>query len=50
MQQLEAEALGMAAERFEEFARTGGFARMGGDALMMVVDDDRLAVRNEEAV
>ena len=50
MQRLEAEALKMAAERFEEFARTAGFMRMGGDALMMVVDDDRLAVRNEEAV
>ncbi len=50
MQQLEAEALEMAAGRFQEFARTAGFARMEEEALMMVVDDDRLGARNEEAV
>jgi hypothetical protein len=50
MQRLEAEALKMAAERFEEFARTAGFMRMGGNALGSVLDDDRLVVSNEEAV
>ena len=50
MQQLEAEALEMAATRFEEFAMTAGFARMGEEALTIVVDDDRLVARNEEAV
>ena len=33
MQQLEAEALEMAATRFEEFAKTEGFARMEEEAL-----------------
>jgi hypothetical protein len=50
MQQLEAEAVEMAATRFEEFAKTEGFARMGEEALAIVVDDDQLAARNEEAV
>jgi len=50
MRRLEAAALKMAAERFEEFARTAGFMRMGGEALGSVLDDDRLAARNEEAV
>lgn len=50
MHQLEAEALGMAAGRFEEFAKTARFAQIGEEALMMVVDDDRLAARSEEAV
>ena len=50
MRQLEAEALQMAATRFEEFARTAGFMRMGEEELGRVVDDDRLAARNEEAV
>jgi hypothetical protein len=50
MQQLEAEALEMAATRFEEFTMTEGFARMGEEALTIVVDDDRLVARNEEAV
>ncbi len=41
----------MTAERFEEFARTLGFLRMGEDAIGSVVDDDRLVVvRTEEAV
>ncbi len=44
----------MAAKRFEEFANTAGFARMGpimGEvALAMGVDDDRLVARNEEAM
>jgi hypothetical protein len=50
MRRLEAAALKMAAERFEEFARTAGFMRMEGEALGSVLDDDRLAARNEEAV
>jgi hypothetical protein len=50
MRQLEAGALEMAATRFEEFAMTEGFARMGEEALTIVVDDDRLVARNEEAV
>ena len=50
MWRLKAAALKMAAERFEEFARTAGFMRMGGEALGSVLDDDRLAARNEEAV
>jgi hypothetical protein len=50
MQRLEAEALKMAAWRFEEFARTEGFMRMRGDALGSVLDDDRLVASNEEAV
>ena len=50
MQKLEAEALEIATRRFEEFAKTAGFEQMGEEALMMVVDDDRLVARNEEAV
>jgi hypothetical protein len=50
MRRLEASALKMAACRFEEFARTVGFMRLGEEALKSVLDDDRLAVRNEEAV
>ncbi len=50
MRRLEAAALKMAAERFEEIARTAGFMWMGGEALGSVLDDDRLAERNEEAV
>jgi hypothetical protein len=44
-----AEALKIAAERFDEFARTAGFT-MGVEELGSVVDDDRLAARNEEVV
>ncbi len=44
------QALKMAAELFEEFARTAGFMRIGGEALGSMLDDDRLAARNEEAV
>jgi hypothetical protein len=50
MQQLEAGALELAAKQFEEFAKTVGFARMGEEALMAVMDDDRLVGRSEEAV
>ena len=50
MQRLEADALKMAAERFEEFARTAGFMRMGDEAPSSVLDDDRLVARSEEAV
>jgi hypothetical protein len=50
MGQLEAEALRMASWRFEEFATTAGFMRMGEEALMSVVDDDQLVASNEEAV
>ena len=50
MRQLEAEARQMAVERFEEFARTAGFIRMGEEELGRVVDDDRLAARTEETV
>jgi hypothetical protein len=40
----------MAARRFDEFARTAGFVRMGMEELGRVVDDDGLVSRNEEAV
>jgi F-box/WD-40 domain protein 7 len=50
MLRLEEEALKMAAERFEAFAQTAGFMRMGDEALGNVLDDDRLVARNEEAV
>ena len=50
MPQLEAKALTMAAERFDEFSKTPGFMLMEEQALERVVDDDRLAARNEEAV
>ncbi len=46
MQQLEAEALEMAAKRFEEFAKTEGFARMGEEALTIVLDDGHLVISN----
>ena len=50
MQQLESKALEMAAKRFEEFAVTDEFAQMGEEGLTMVVGDDRLTARSEEAV
>jgi hypothetical protein len=50
MHQLESEALEMAAERFEEFARTAGFELIEEQALAIVLDNDRLVARNEEAV
>jgi hypothetical protein len=40
----------MAARRFEEVAKTAGFARMGEEALERVLDDDRLVASNEETV
>ena len=43
-------ALKMAAERFEEFARTAEFMRIGCDELGSVLNDDRLIARNKEAV
>ncbi len=50
MLQLEAQALEMVAYRFQEFAQTEGFAQMGEEALTIVLGDDRLTARNEEAV
>jgi hypothetical protein len=50
MLRLEAAALTMAAWRFEEFARTAGFMLLGEEALSLLLDDDRLVVRSEEAV
>ena len=50
MQRLEVEALKMAAERFEEFARTAGFMRIGWEVLGSMLDGDRLVARNEEVV
>jgi hypothetical protein len=50
MLRLEAAALRMAACRFEEFSRTGGFMLLGEEALSILLDDDRLVVRSEEAV
>ena len=50
LRQLKEGALKMAAERFEEFATTAGFMRMGEEALGSVVDDDWLIARNEEVV
>jgi hypothetical protein len=40
----------MAAWRFEEFARTAGFTRLAEEALRILLDDDRLEARSEEAV
>ena len=50
MRRLEAEALKMAAVRFEEFARTAEFMRIGWEVLGSMLDGDRLVARNEEAV
>ena len=50
MQQLEADALAMASKRFEEFAQTTGFLRMGEEALTTVLEQDCLAASNEKAV
>ncbi len=50
MRRLEAAALKMAAWRFEEFAGTAGFMRLGEEALSILLDDDRLVARSEEAV
>ena len=50
MLRLEAAALKLAAERFEKFSRTTGFMRLGEEALSILLDDDRLEVRSEEAV
>jgi hypothetical protein len=50
MRQLEAAALKMAAEPFEQFATSGGFMEMREEALGNVIDGDWLAARNEEAV
>ena len=50
MRRLEAKALKMAAERFEEFARTAGFMRIGWEVLGSMLDGDRLVARNEEVV
>ena len=41
MLRLEAAALKMAAGRFEEFARTTGFMRLGEEALSLLLWDDR---------
>ena len=50
MLRLEAEALTMAAKRFDEFAMTVGFTRMTVEALQNLLDENRLFARNEEAV
>jgi hypothetical protein len=50
MLRLEAAALKFAAERFEKFARTAGFMQLGEEALSILLDDDRLEARSEEAV
>ncbi len=50
MRGLETEALKMAVERFEEFARTAGFMQIGGKTLERMVDDERLIARNEKVV
>ncbi len=42
MLRLEADALKMAACRFEEFARMAEFMRLGEEALSILMDDDRL--------
>ncbi len=47
---LDAASLKTAACRFEEFSRKAGFTRLGGDALGILLDDDRLAARSEEAL
>jgi hypothetical protein len=49
MRRLAAYALNMAAGRFEKFARTTGFMRRG-EALSILMDDDRLVARSEAAV
>jgi hypothetical protein len=50
MRRLEADALNMATWRFEEFVRTAGFMRLGEEALSILLDDDLLVARSEEAV
>ena len=50
MLRLEAAALRMAACGFEEFSRTAGFMLLGEEALSILLDDDRLVARSEEAV
>jgi hypothetical protein len=50
MLRLEAAALKMAACRIEGFARTVGSMRLGEEALGILLDDDRLVARSEEAV
>ncbi len=50
MRRLEADAQKIAACRFEEFARTAGFMQLGEEALSILLDDDLLVARSEEAV
>jgi hypothetical protein len=50
MLRLEAAVLKMAADRFEEFAWTAGFMRLGAEALSILLENDLLAARSEEAV
>ena len=40
----------LAAERFEELAKTEGFMRMDAEALGRLLDDDHISARNEETV
>ncbi len=47
---LEVDGLKMAAVRFDELATTLESMRMGGEAPDLVLDDDRVVARNEEAV
>jgi hypothetical protein len=49
MRQLESAVFEVAAKQFEEFAKTAGFELLGEEALTILVDDDRLVARNEEA-
>ncbi len=50
MRQLEEEVLKMVAWRFEEFAKTADFLRIREEALMIILDDDRLVAKSEETV
>jgi hypothetical protein len=50
MLRLEAAALKLVACRFEEFARTAGFMLLEEEEMSILLDDDRLVARSEEAV
>jgi hypothetical protein len=47
---VEEEGRRLALERFESFAKTAGFLRLGEAALMSLVEDDRLRAEREECV
>jgi hypothetical protein len=50
LERLEEAARALAASRFEEVASTAGFATIDEETLGLLLDDDELRARNEEAV